>query len=195
MEDIKLRITGTRPVLFHNAAELVNPFSAATKAKKVLTSKRTNKTEDDLIEIARLEWAASWYWGTDGPELPAACLIASFTNAAKQTRHGKMMERGVNVGFTAAPLSYVGPRTLDGLWGKGLEGSAFVDYRPVGQQAVKVMRCRPILQPGWSVDTTWYVDTATMDLELFLDVAQRAGRTEGVGDFRKIFGRYEVTVL
>lgn len=35
MEEFKIRITGTRPVLFHNAAELVNPFSDVNKKKNL----------------------------------------------------------------------------------------------------------------------------------------------------------------
>lgn len=196
MEEFKIRITGTRPVLFHNAAELVNPFSDVNKKKKTLTSKKVNKTEDDMIEIARLEWAASWYFDqAEGPTLPAQCLLGSFLGAARQNRQGKLVERGVTPGFLSSAISYNGPRDLVGLWGNGLAGSPFVDYRPVGQQTSMVMRCRPILAAGWSVDSTWYVDTSTIDLETFQQIVARAGQTEGVGDFRKMYGRFEAQFI
>lgn len=191
MDEVKIRITGTRPVLFHNAAQLVNPFSSVNKAKKTLTAKKTNKTEDDMVEIARLEWEASWYFDAAlGPVLPAVCLFGSFLGAARQTRQGKMVERGVMPGFLEEAINYSGPRDLKGLWGKGLEGSPFVDYRPVGQQTSMVMRCRPMLPSNWSVDTVWYVDTSTIDMDILTQIVNRAGQTEGVGDFRKMYGRY-----
>lgn len=191
MQEITLELKSTNPVLFHNS-RLVNPFDPINKEKKKLTDKRTKQTEDDRIMVARLEWTAGWYWDEkDGPVLPMANLYASILKAAKATRNGPTVERGVNMLSLSEKLEYDGPRTHDELWGKGLEGSPFVDYRAVGQQSVKIMRCRPIVH-DWSVVTHWAVDETIIDPESFIGFATFAGNYVGVGDFRSLYGRFSV---
>lgn len=191
MQEIELVLTGTNPVLFHNS-RLVNPFDPINKEKKRLTDKRTKQTEEDRIMVARLEWTAGWYWDDkDGPIMPLANVYASILKAAKSTRNGPLVDKGVNMLSLQEPIDYQGPRDLESLWGSGLEGSPFVDYRPVGQQAVKIMRCRPILH-DWTVTTTWVVDETIIDPEQFIEFATFAGKYIGVGDYRAMYGRFAI---
>lgn len=191
MQEIELVLTGTNPVLFHNS-RLVNPFDPINKDKKRITDKRTKQTEEDRIMVARLEWTAGWYWDDqDGPVMPLANVYASIYKSAKTTRNGPIVDKGVNMLTLQEPIRYNGPRDIDSLWGSGLEGSPYVDYRAVGQQAVKIMRCRPILHE-WEVTTTWAVDENIIDPDQFIQFAEFAGKYVGVGDYRTMYGRFGV---
>jgi hypothetical protein len=197
MQIINLRLTGTTPLLLHNASELVNPFSAVNRAKKPITAKKANKTEDDMRQLARLEWEASWYKGINGDlVMPANNVYACLVATARITRQGKLIERGVNPTAIEWSLDFKGKSTnMDELWGQGLDGSPFVDYRPVGQQAVKVMRCRPVIAAGWTLDTSWVVDESMTEPDWFVENATFAGRFEGLGDFRKMYGKFDAEVI
>jgi hypothetical protein len=196
INDMKLKLTGTTPVLFHNS-QLVNPFNPINREKKKLTDKRTKQTDEDRIQVARLEWTGGWYWNDEhGPILPMINVYAALLKAAKSTRNGPLVDKGVNFLRLTEPLQYDGPRDLDGLWGNGIgEGgdhpSPYVDYQAVGQQAVKIMRCRPKLSE-WELDTVFGVDDTVIDPEAFLGFMAYAGKYIGVGDFRAMYGKFSV---
>lgn len=59
IETMKLRLTGIAPLLMHDN-KAANPLNPYAKAMKALTGKR-KKTDDDLAEIARIEWEAGLY--------------------------------------------------------------------------------------------------------------------------------------
>lgn len=194
MQEFEIQLTSSNPALFHNS-RLVNPFDPINKEKKRLTDKRTKQTEEDRIMVARLEWTAGWYWDDEeGPVLPMANVYAAILKAAKATRNGPTVDKGVNMLSLHERLEYDGPRDMEGLWGSGLEGSPFVDYRAVGQQAVKIMRCRPML-PEWSATTRWVIDENIIDPDQFVEFVTFAGRYVGVGDFRAMYGRFSIKVV
>ena len=60
METIKIKVTGTAPLMMH-ADTLANPLSQITQAHRSLTSKR-KKTDEDHLAIARSEFMAGCYW-------------------------------------------------------------------------------------------------------------------------------------
>lgn len=53
MKTIRFRLTGATPLIMH-ADTMVDPFHPLTREKKKLTAKKSNKTDDDLRRIARL---------------------------------------------------------------------------------------------------------------------------------------------
>jgi hypothetical protein len=196
MRTLELTMTGTRPILMHNAERLLNPFDAANREKKQITDKKTKQTDDDRIMVARLEWTLSWHWDDVlGPVMPTQMIYAALHAASRKTRDGAQFRDAVSDATEngIAPLVYDGPRTLDELWGIGLDGSPYVDYRPVGQQQAKIMRCRPKL-PSWSVTTEWEVDETILDIESFVRFADKAGALCGVGDYRLMYGRFDAIV-
>lgn len=190
---VRLAMTGTTPMLLHNV-QLASPLNPFAKKLKALNSKR-NKTDEDRLEVARVEWQASWYWDDEmGPVLPTANIRRCLIDGARLTKAGKKIERGVTPLDFQVALNYDGPRDLDALWGKGVDGSPFVDLRPVVVMRNKVDRCRPKLH-NWSCVSDWLVDTSVIELDEFESVADTAGATQGVGDFRLSYGRFTTQVV
>lgn len=182
--------TGTRPLLLHNV-QLASPMNPFSKKLKALSSKRV-KTDEDRIEIARVEFEGSLYFDPDlGPYIPGQNLLRSLIGGARLIKAGKKIERGVVIADFQLPLVYSGPRDVEGLWGDG--ESEFVDIRPVSVQRNKVDRCRPIFR-NWLVEADIVIDPKAIEYGEFCEVARLAGEMEGLGDFRTMYGRFDAQV-
>lgn len=187
---IRLTCTGTRPLLMHNV-RLASPLDPYAKQLKALTAKRI-KTDDDRLDMARVEFEGGLYFDEAlGPYLPAQNLFRSLVGGARLTKAGKKIERGVVMSDFMLPLIYTGPRTVEGLWGKG--ESAFVDIRPVGVQRNKIDRCRPTFRE-WAIEADLMIDPKALDYDEFAEIAVTAGQMEGLGDYRQMYGRFDVAI-
>jgi hypothetical protein len=189
---VKVRLTGqgTRPLLMHNV-RLASPLNPYAKQLKALNAKRV-KTDEDRLEIARVEWEGGLYWMDGiGPYIPGPNLLASLIGGARLLKAGKKVERGVTVDGIEFPLIYRGPRDIDALWGGG--ESEYVDVRTVKVQTSKVDRCRPIFRE-WAFEAELLLDPKVIEPEEFRAVADNAGQFEGLGDYRRMFGRFNATV-
>ena len=185
MENIKVRITGTRPLLMH-AATGADPLNPLTKAHKLLTSKR-KKTDDDQEQIAKSEWRMSLYWNEElGPYIPDASLEASVIQGAKLRKLGTTFKRGFEVIDTEMKLEYDGPRDILRMWSNG-----FYDARSVKVSQARIIRDRPMFK-NWSFEATIMYDETILDKQTILDCLQDAGEYCGIGDYRPKFGRYSV---
>jgi len=181
---------GTRPIMFHNV-RLASPMDPIAKQIKQITSKRI-KTDEDRLDIARLEFEGGLYHdATLGPYMPGIYMFRSLLNAARITRDGKKVERGLVVGSFMMPLVYKGPRDIEGLWGNG--ESKYVDMRTVVVNRQKVDRCRPIFDE-WTVECEMTIDPTILDPEDLIRIAENAGALEGVGDYRLMYGRFAPTL-
>lgn len=188
--EVRLTCTGNRPLMLHNV-QLASQFNPYAKELKKLNNNRA-KTEEDRMEIARVEFEGSLYWdNTLGPVIPGANLFASLIGGAKLRRGGMKVQRGLIVEDFMMPLIYDGPRDIKGLWGNG--ESEFVDIRPVTVQRAKVDRCRPIFDI-WAVEANIIIDTSTLEFSEFQEFATLAGKTAGLGDYRAMYGRYDVAI-
>jgi len=189
---MKIRLTGkgTRPLIMHNV-RLASPLNPYAKQLKALNSKRV-KTDEDRLEIARVEWEGGLYWLEGiGPYIPGANLFASLIGGARLLKAGKKVERGVSVDGIEFPLIYRGPREIELLWNGG--ESEFIDVRPVKVQTSKVDRCRAIFR-DWAFEADLTIDQKVLEIDEFRAVADNAGRFEGLGDYRRLFGRYEAAI-
>lgn len=183
---------GTQPLLMHNI-RLADDLDPYVRAMKKLTAKKTNKTDDDKLELSRLEFAGGLYHDdTVGPYIPVENLFRSIQEAGALTRCGKKIERGLAILQTQIPLEYAGPRDIESLWGDG--ATRYVDRRMVAVQRQRVARTRPIF-PEWSLSATVEIDPQILDLDEFSDIVAKAGRLIGLGDYRRFYGRYEGKVL
>ncbi len=187
---MKFRITcaGTTDLLMHNA-RLANPLDPAAKAVKVVTSKRT-KTDADHEELARLEHAGSLYCDEAvGPYIPGQNIERCLVDAAKVTKSGVKVTRGVFIYTDVNPLAYPGPRDPDGLW-------ADLNFRHFASVKVgtnRIMRCRPVFR-RWKVDAEGELDTSVLNLAELQSIAVTAGQMIGLGDYRPRYGRFEAVV-
>lgn len=188
---VRLTATGTRPLILHNV-QLASPLNKYAKELKRLNSKRV-KTDDDRMDIARVEWEGSFYFDPEvGPYVPGPNVFRCLINGARITRAGKKIERGVMVTELVLPLIYKGPRDLDGLWGGG--ESEYVDVRLAVVQRSKVDRCRPIFR-NWAFEAELLLDPKIIDYDELCEIARQAGEMEGIGDYRLMYGRFSAEVV
>lgn len=185
---VRLTIVGTMPLLMHNA-QLSDPLATITKQLKKVSGKRI-KTEADHEEMARIEFEGGLYWDEEfGPYVPGANIHACLLKAAKMTRQGPAIERGVVVINEVHPLAYNGPRTVDELW----KDKNYVSRLSVGVTTSRVMRTRPQFRQ-WALESDLIVDDGQLDLDQITSIADKAGQMIGLGDYRPRFGRFDVEV-
>lgn len=96
MKTLKFKIEGVCPLLQHDD-KTANPFNEYAKQLKAISSKR-KKTEDDLLEMARIEWLAGLYHTPQsGYFMKAECFEGSFYEAAKAKKLGKTFKEAVRI--------------------------------------------------------------------------------------------------
>lgn len=185
---VRLTATGTRPLLMHNI-QLASPLNSYAKELKRLNGKPSSKrTDEDRMEIARVEWEGGLYFSPEiGPYVPASWVFKSLVEGARLTKSGKKIERGVTVVEMEHPLIYRGPRTLDELWANG--SSDHVDIRTAKVGMARVDRCRPLFRE-WAFEAELFADPSVIDVDELSEIASNAGTLIGVGDYRMLYGRY-----
>lgn len=182
-------LTGTTPYIPHNI-RLARPDDEFTKAIAHLTSKRSKKTDEDRLEISRLEFCGSLYIDAGGPYIPAANIRRCFIEAARIRRKGKSVERALIPAQMAGYLEYKGPRDANGLW----EDERYRYSAVVTVNRAKTPRMRPQF-PEWSLSLAWELLTDTLDLDDLEEIVRAAGFVEGLGDNRTNgFGRFTASV-
>ena len=183
---LTVKIEGRSPLLMHNG-DMVDPFNETCREIKKLTSKGKKKTDDDLAQIAHLEWMAGLYLDEQGePCIPGECLEAMLNNAARKTKQGKDATAAVTCNGNF-PLQYEGPRDPEKLW----ESRKF--YKGCGAKVgqAKVWRTRPMFVKWGLTFTIEYMEDV-VNREAVEDWLKTAGRVIGLGDWRPKFGRFEV---
>lgn len=189
MELIKIKITGTSPLMMH-ADTLANPLSPITRAHKELTSKR-KKTDDDHIAIAYSEFVAGCYWDkTDGFFIPGQNVDATFLGGAKLQKLGVHWKRAALVLENRIKLLHDGPSTPEGLWGD----KAFVDVRGVKVGTAKLMRYRPVFL-NWAAELSVSINTDVLDLQEAKKAIEDGGALIGTCEYRPRFGRFGVSYV
>jgi hypothetical protein len=180
METLSVTFSGRTPLVVHNI-RLANPLDAYAKALKAITSKRS-KTEDDHLELLRIEWEGGLYFDEKhGPYLPISYPMACLKQAGAINRQKTAVNRGVTLmaedGGERLAIEYDGPRTIDEMW----EHDEHRDVRPVKVGTSRTLRSRPRF-PEWAIRFVAIVDTEIIDVETFEGVARRAGRNIGLGE-------------
>ena len=189
MEQIKIRVSGTSPLMMH-ADTLANPLSAISQAHKELTSKR-KKTEDDHLAIARSEFVAGCYWDrTEGFYIPGQNFDATFLGGAKLQKNGVRWKRGALVLENKVKLLHDGPGKPADLW----ESPANIDCRGVKVGAAKIMRYRPVFL-SWAAELSVMLNTDVLDLQEAKKAIEDGGALIGTCEYRPRFGRFEVAYV
>jgi hypothetical protein len=188
MSRFRVSCAGTHALLMHNA-RLSNPLDEIAKSMKRITAKRT-KTDEDHEELARLEHMGSLYFDSEvGPYIPGQNFERCLVDAARITKSGKKIERGVFVETDVNPVSYDGPRDIAGLW----KDENFRHAASVKVGTSRVTRTRPQFR-GWQTEAEGTYDPAIINLEELREIATTAGLMIGLGDWRPRFGRFNATV-
>ncbi len=186
--NVTLTLTGTAPLLMHGNG-LADPISEDAKKMKKLSGKRV-KTDEDHIAMRRIEFESSLYLDADqGPYLPGPNIAKCLLLAARIRRNGPKIERGLILVSPVNPLEFEGPRDVSGLWG-ALKFRHTVPAKLQGKSTV--IRCRPIFQK-WKTTATALINPSVLPVDELADIARDAGEMVGVGDWRPLHGRFEVT--
>ncbi len=187
---LRITIKGLSPLLMHNE-RLANKLDPATKALAKMTAKK-KKDDSDLEEIARLEFIGGLYHTDElGPYLPAHVIKGSILGGARMLRAGKEVGPALRIPGMGAPLTYDGPRDVDGLWAGG-----FYDIRGAGVMGKRVMRCRPCFRSWSATFDALIIDGLGCSADLLKNSLEHAGYARGIGDFRPEcdgdFGTYKI---
>lgn len=184
VESLTLRLAGEEgePLIMHNGL-LADREYEWTKQLAAVTGKR-KKTDEDHAEVARLEWRGGLYYDDDlGPFLPGENVRRSILDAARLSKEGKTIERGVLRVSRKNRLDYDGPRNPEAMW----DDQRFRHRAIVKVSTSKVARVRPKFV-GWSTTVTIDYDSAVLDGRDLFRIAQAAGQFIGIGDGRPFYG-------
>jgi hypothetical protein len=183
-QELKFRITGVSPLLFHNG-QLADPINKFTKSIAEITSKR-KKTDADHEEIGKREFFGSLYLQGGEPCIPAEMIEAALTRGAMKEKRGPAAKAGLII-ENNSPLEYKGPRKPEALWAD----AKFRLRVPAKVGTSKIIRTRPMF-------TEWSAEIAVKFLPSLLNTAEvrsflvSAGEQIGIGDWRPRFGRFAV---
>lgn len=187
--DFRLTMIGTEPLVMHNS-RLSDPMDDVTRAIKAVSGKR-KKTDDDHVEMARLEYLGGLYHDKDfGPYVPGENIQRCLVDGAKITRLGRAVTQGVFIKTDVNALVYNGPRDTDGLWAD----ANFRLRRSVKVTTSRVMRTRPLFRE-WELEAVGILDTAIVSFDELCEIADTAGSRIGLGDWRPRYGRFTAEVV
>lgn len=182
----QLDLTGTAPLLMHNI-RLANPIDPFTRRLAELTGKR-GKTYEDHESIADREWEGGLYYDPEvGVYLPGASIHASLVEGAKVHKNGKSVKEAVLILTDQNPLQYNGPRDI----AKLRDDHNFRQMNSVKVGMARTMRCRPFFR-NWSTSCIGWLDTDILNWDDFLQACRIAGQRKGIGDWRPMYGRFDV---
>ena len=186
MKTVKFQVEGVQPLMLNNP-QVVNPFNKYSMALKPLTSKR-KKTEQDNIQIYRLQFESSLYMKGGKYIIPSDHFWKSICNAAKEQRLGAKFERSFQI-FNDAELDFPEKdMTPEELYNEG----SHVDIRDtVISGKSRVPTCRAIFAQ-WKTTIECWFDETQIDKSDLVRIAEVAGLRYGVGTYRKKFGRFTV---
>ena len=191
METLKMRMVGTAALLMHNG-QLADPTNEFTKAVKLVAGQK-KKTDEQMLELKRLEWMGSFVQDEKGrPALKADQVLATIIEGARKSKRGKDAQAAVLVGgdLMFFPLEIRGPKTIEEIW----QDARFCDYRSVVISGKRVMRARPIFKT-WACTVEVLIDSEIINATDVFDAMRIAGERIGVGDFRPRYGRFSVERL
>ena len=175
------------PLLISNPQTVADPRGPLAREIRDLAAKR-GRTDEEEERLQRLKFNAALYRDKEGLFLPSNCLFRSIQNAARLSKLGKHVERGLVMGDQRLRLTgFSAPADLDKLF----DNKDFVHY----DTGVVAGRRIPIVRPQflpWEISTTLLLDTEHLDYTDLVRIIEEAGRHQGIGTYRQLYGRYEV---
>lgn len=188
MKNLKVTWKGTTPLIMHSC-QCVNPLHPISRELKKYTGKR-NKTEEDLIKIADLEWESGAYWKDGlGLYIPAENVEATIRNGAKANRKGTDIEKYVTVTDLYIPFSYGENLTKEQL----IANYEYRDTRVMNVQKSKILRTRPRFDQ-WNITFSLMYNEDKIDLDTIVNAIEYAGNYVGLCDSRPKYGKFVAVI-
>lgn len=187
---LKLQLTGTRDMLFHNE-RLRNPLDSYTRRLSAITAKQ-KKTDQDHSEIAQLEARGGMYETLDGLlGLPSTNVWSCIQVAARKFKLGKAIAQALQVNPIVVPLLIDGKEHLCDTY---LNTDGHLDYRSAVVSGKRVMRARAKVPAGWEATVEFILLDDVLQVEKLQPVLEHAGRLIGLCDWRPIYGLFSVKI-
>jgi hypothetical protein len=175
----------------HNGA-LADWQNEYTQQITAITTKGSRKlTETDFARRDRLEWEGSLYWNHDGPAIPSSNIERCIQLGAQKSRLGKDVLSAVFCADSEVVLKYDGPRDRDKMYAD----SRFVLRGGVRIQKSRIIRVRPMIPTGWSLEFDLEFDDTVINEQALHRAMIDAGALIGLGDWRPKFGRFICEIL
>ena len=118
--------------------------------------------------------------------MPVWNVVRCVQNAGKRHKLGASVLRGVIPATQTTPVIYEGPRDIESMW----EAGTFALRKSVGIGSSRTMRTRPVFT-DWRIEAEIEVDLTVLDPEKINQLVEEAGRYEGLGDNRPVYGRFK----
>lgn len=186
---INLSLVGTSPLLMHNP-RMVDPQFELNRQIKALTDKR-KKTDEDLKEIARLEWYGGLYEENGVIVQPTSKVRKCLIETARTRKLGKSMEKAISFNSLNVPLDYDGPKSIAEIFLK----DEFHSRLSVGVNGRRVMRVRPEFKLWGMTLSGLFIPDVGIRFDELQELIETAGLTVGIGDNRvNGYGRFSATV-
>ena len=188
MESINFTVKGAEPLLLNNP-QTVDPFNPYARSKKEITKKRA-KTDEDLLELRRLEVESKVYFDDEmGIYVPATWISAAIAGRSfKQCKISKAEIRSAVFPVESKiKLKYSGSEKVRAI--SDISGNPdFVKTMLLKQGQVRIAKCAPIFH-NWSFDASLEFDPSVIDEATLVAILSAAASYGGFGDFRPTFGR------
>lgn len=186
-----VRWTGIRPLVMHNGlmADPTNPYSRAIK--EIVRKGSKKLTDDDYEKRDRLEWEGGLYWDDKlGPVMPSDNIERCIQLGAQKSRIGKDVQAAVFCTEPQFKIEYDGPRDKEAMFSAA--NGRFSLRKGVAVQKSRLIRIRPMIPTGWSIDFTLEYDESIVNERGLTKAMIDAGTYIGLGDWRPKFGRFTV---
>ena len=203
MKTINIKLNGISPMLMHSD-RASDPLSTDAQWLSEIAKKR-QKSEDDIMELARREWHCSMYRSGGRPVMPIDNLHACIYAAAKRRKEGPVFA-GNTIVEKCSLLVLDAPEgdwNFETLWEISQDPEderSWVDRRSVRVGTSRVQRTRAVFR-AWAVEATVLFEDSPVTGKASVDIGHLevwlkiAGANIGLGDFRPqkggVFGRFE----
>lgn len=188
MKNLQVTWKGISPLIMHSC-QCVNPLHPISREMKKYTSKR-NKTEEDLMKIADLQWEAGAYWEDGlGLYIPAENVEATLRNGGKVNKKGTDIQKYVDVTDLYIPFNYGEDLTKEQL----IKSYEYRDTRIMVISRNRVPVTRPRFDQ-WNITFNLRYNEEKIDLDTIINAMEYSGQYIGLCDSRPKYGRFVATI-
>jgi len=195
IKTLKVAFAGNGSLLMNNP-QTVDPFNKYALAKKRITNKKNNKTEDDLLELRNIEVRSKLYFDEVlGVYVPSSWVIAALAKTSwevgkigKGKLRGGVYETETKLKLTYRDMAKV--KTATDIVGN----PDFRHLMLLPQKGVRIAKATPIFH-DWGFGTTLEFDDKVIDPSTLKMILIHLAKYGGFGDFRPTFGRGTAEVM